>query len=177
MSDNVLAKINQQQAYTYIIRNKIRKTREHGKLIMSSIIIIEKPYHKGDDKMKNNIIRNLGLSVVLLTAAFLVASCGSSNKSSNPSPPPAGSGHGSHFHTVTISNFTFSPAALPVAVGDTVLWTNDDGIQHTVTADGGTFNGGPLSPGSEFQHVFGTAGAFPYHCNIHTFMHGSVTVQ
>lgn len=37
--------------------------------------------------------------------------------------------------------------------------------------DSGTFG-----PGASYSHVFGTAGVFPYHCELHPTMTGSVTV-
>jgi plastocyanin len=58
-----------------------------------------------------------------------------------------------------------------------VLWTNDDTTEHTVTADDGTFDSGPLSPGDNFDSTFDTPGDFSYHCSIHPFMTGVVIVE
>lgn len=58
-----------------------------------------------------------------------------------------------------------------------MTWTNGQlDVQHTVTADGGSFGSGPLSTGSSFSHVFTRAGTYTYHCSIHTDMTGTVTV-
>jgi plastocyanin len=34
-----------------------------------------------------------------------------------------------------------------------------------------------LAAGATFSQTFTTAGTFPYHCNIHSNMHGTITVQ
>jgi plastocyanin len=58
-----------------------------------------------------------------------------------------------------------------------VTWTNrQPAIQHTVTADDGSFGSDPLSTGSSFSHVFATAGTYSYHCSIHPAMIGTVVV-
>jgi plastocyanin len=79
---------------------------------------------------------------------------------------------------VNISNFTFSPATMTIRVGTRVTWTNNDSTTHTVTSDpnGETFSSGNLAPGSSYSFTFNRAGTYPYHCSIHTFMHGTVVV-
>ncbi len=37
-------------------------------------------------------------------------------------------------HTVTNSDFKFSPATLRVVAGDTIIWVNLDIVPHTATA-------------------------------------------
>jgi len=85
---------------------------------------------------------------------------------------PAASGH-----SVTIQNLSFQPNALTVSVGTTVTWTNNDSTQHTVTADDGSFDSGVLQEGATFSQTFTAAGTFSYHCNIHSTMTGTITVQ
>ncbi|MBA2285383.1 MAG: cupredoxin domain-containing protein [Ktedonobacteraceae bacterium] len=80
-------------------------------------------------------------------------------------------------NTVGVSNFTFSPGALTVHVGDKVTWTNNDSVAHTVTSDNGKFDSSTLAPGASFSFKFTKAGTYDYHCNIHTSMHGSIIVQ
>jgi plastocyanin len=69
------------------------------------------------------------------------------------------------------------PASLTIVKAAKVTWMNDDSTTHTVTSDTGAFESGNLSPGNSFTHQFNDAGTFPYHCSIHTFMKGTVTVQ
>lgn len=74
--------------------------------------------------------------------------------------------------------FTFKPKTLNIAVGTTVKWINKTSVQHTATSnDGKTFNSGFINPGASFKFTFTTAGSFPYHCNVHPFMMGTINVS
>jgi len=79
---------------------------------------------------------------------------------------------------VSIKNFSFNPGTIIVIIGvnNTITWTNNDGVTHTVTSDDGTF-GESLAPGKSYTFTFSTAGTFGYHCSIHTYMTGSVIVE
>ncbi|HEY1856872.1 cupredoxin domain-containing protein [Acidocella sp.] len=80
--------------------------------------------------------------------------------------------------TVTINNYTFTPATLTVHAGDTVIWTNQDSIPHTATAlDGKSFDSGAIDPGESWKFVFTKAGQFKYRCAIHPDMRGAIDVQ
>jgi plastocyanin len=80
--------------------------------------------------------------------------------------------------TVTIDNYTFTPATLIVHPGDTVIWTNKDSIPHTATAlDGKSFDSGAIDPGASWKFVFTKVGHFTYRCAIHPDMRGSIDVQ
>ncbi|MGH3915082.1 MAG: cupredoxin domain-containing protein [Pseudonocardiaceae bacterium] len=72
-------------------------------------------------------------------------------------PGDAGAGHSAQQaapveHTVSMAGLQFVPAALTVAVGDTVTWVNDDTSLHTVTVTDGpeTFESELLNPGDTF---------------------------
>ena len=65
---------------------------------------------------------------------------------------------------------------MQVKVGDTVTWTNEDGVTHDATADDGSFASGDLDKGKTFSQTFTTAGTFAYTCTIHPRMKASVTV-
>lgn len=76
---------------------------------------------------------------------------------------------------VDISGSAFHPANVAVATGTTVTWRNSDGFNHTTTSDSGVWGAG-LAGGASFSFTFTTPGAYSYHCNIHPFMTGTVTV-
>jgi len=78
--------------------------------------------------------------------------------------------------SVAIKNFAFSPATVTVTAGSTVVWTNDDSIQHDITFNGGGIASGVLNHNDTFSHTFPTAGTYHYICSIHPFMHGTVIV-
>ena len=77
---------------------------------------------------------------------------------------------------VTIKDIAFNPQALQAKVGDTITWTNQDGIAHTVTLDDKSVDSGNVAPGATFSHAFTKAGSYPYHCEIHKQMTGTITV-
>jgi plastocyanin len=79
-------------------------------------------------------------------------------------------------NAVTIRGFAFDPAAISVAVGGEVTWTNADPAPHTVAADDGSFDSGPKDPGGTFSATFDQPGTIPYHCEIHPTMKGTITV-
>ncbi len=76
------------------------------------------------------------------------------------------------------SVFGFSPGNLTVVIGvnNTVTWTNNDITIHTVTANNGAFNSGYLNTGQTFTYTFTSPGVYEYHCQIHPWMVGYVTV-
>lgn len=78
---------------------------------------------------------------------------------------------------VSINNFSFSPAEISVKVGDTVVWTNNDSVSHTIAAKDGSFSSPVLSNGSTFKFTFTKAGYTDYICSIHPSMTGKVEVE
>ena len=78
---------------------------------------------------------------------------------------------------VKIDNFSFGPAAITVAVGATVTWTNRDDIPHTVVSTDKVFKSKVLDTDEKFSFTFSQAGTYPYFCSIHPKMTGSVVVQ
>ncbi len=85
---------------------------------------------------------------------------------------------------VELKDFAFDPQNVTVHVGDTVMWTNNDTMNHDVTFEAGFDSGGQgsLAPGETFNHTFDTAGDFNYRCTLHssdfaTGMVGKVTVE
>jgi outer membrane biosynthesis protein TonB len=78
---------------------------------------------------------------------------------------------------VSISGFSFEPSSITVSAGTTVVWTNQDPTNHTITANDGSFDSGPVSSNGSYSHTFDQAGSFSYHCNIHPSMQGTIVVQ
>ena len=56
-------------------------------------------------------------------------------------------------------------------------WTNGDQLQHSVTADDGSFDSGLIEPGRSYERVFDRPGDYAYHCTPHPFMTGHVIVE
>jgi plastocyanin len=79
--------------------------------------------------------------------------------------------------TITISNFSFTPQQTKVAAGTTVVFKNGDDTIHSVIADDGSFHSQALDTNDEYSFTFAKAGVFSYHCGLHPFMQGTITVQ
>lgn len=100
-----------------------------------------------------------------------------------PPPPPAAQadadsaqGNGTVAHA-GMRNLAFFPGTIEVAAGTTVEWTNNDPLQHSVTADDGSFWSGLVAPGGTWRHTFTRPGTYTYHCTPHPFMKGTVVVK
>jgi len=76
-----------------------------------------------------------------------------------------------------IRTMTFNPKRLEIAPGTTVRWTNDDQLVHTVTADDGSWDSGPIEPGQSWSHTFAQPGEYAFHCTPHPFMKAIVVVR
>ncbi len=78
---------------------------------------------------------------------------------------------------VRIANLAFDPPTLTIAIGETVTWTNEDTVPHTVTALDGAFDSGIFDPGASFSWTFDDAGTFAYQCQLHPTMEGPIEVS
>jgi plastocyanin len=83
--------------------------------------------------------------------------------------------------SVAIRTFAYAPATLQVEAGTTVVWTNGDDIEHTVTSGtpdrpDGAFQSPLAAKGATASVRFDTAGTWSYFCQRHSFMRGEVRV-
>ena len=77
---------------------------------------------------------------------------------------------------ITMPAKVYVPHELDVLTGATVTWQNTDRGTHTVTEDDDAFDSGHIRPGGTFSATFPKSGTFPFHCTIHRFMRGTVSV-
>jgi plastocyanin len=101
------------------------------------------------------ILGALGLGAVMLVAAPVLAAS----------------------RSVVLKNIQYNPRTITIAVGDSVVWTHEDGnVMHSVTAVSGqaeTFDSSPACPpscmrnGQTFSHKFTHNGTFVYFCRVH----------
>ena len=124
----------------------------------------------------------------LAATALLTAACGggaAENAGAEADPMAA----------VTIEGIAFEPRELTVSAGDTVVWTNEDDVDHTVTSGEpgdqgvpGVDEGSPPKPdglfddalaraGSTSSFTFEEPGTYPYFCRVHEAMTGVITVE
>jgi plastocyanin len=108
--------------------------------------------------------------VVAAGLALALAGCGGGAGAATQASPVA---------TTTVDlpkSYKFAPAAIVVAQGSTVTWTNHDDFTHNVSLPDET---APLTmpPGQAATHTFDTPGEFDYLCSLHPKdMRGRVVV-
>jgi plastocyanin len=100
----------------------------------------------------------LALFAVLLAASFPTASARAET------------------HEVVIDWFQFKPRTLKVKPGDTIVWTNQDRMEHSATADDGTFDSKAIARKQQWSWVAGKPGTYPYACSFHATMRGTIEV-
>lgn len=76
-----------------------------------------------------------------------------------------------------MKNVNYLQSRMQITVGTTVVWTNNDPLQHTVTAVDRSFNSGLINPGKTYRHTFNKAGTYRYFCTPHPFMKGTIVVR
>ena len=107
----------------------------------------------------------LSLVVALCTSVGLASAAVSS-----AAPDSKGS-------TITIDNFSFSPATVTVPAGTTITWTNKDDIPHTVVEKNQKFRSKGLDTDDNFSYTFTAPGTYEYFCGMHPKMVGKVIVE
>ena len=114
----------------------------------------------------------LGVLIILMGVLLIVQKQNPSAVSNNVEIPAATN------HSISITDYMFSPSQLIIKVGDTVVWTNNGASVHTVTSDSGNELSSPTLSGNQiYSHTFDVAGTYNYHCSIHPSMIGSIIVQ
>lgn len=82
-------------------------------------------------------------------------------------------------YSVQITNYAYSPASINVNEGDTITWTNQDTVPHTVTTSSGpqTLSSPDLSKGQSWSFTFTQPGTYSYYCAVHPYMRAQVIVR
>ena len=123
------------------------------------------------------------LTLIALVTALIAVACGFATPAATPVPlptlvplPP-----GAPVTNLDISRNTHK--TVEIEVGTTIIWTNQDFIQHTSThtpTERGVeveWTSGRLPSDAKFQHTFNKVGTFRYVCTIHpTTMQATITI-
>lgn len=111
------------------------------------------------------------LVALLVAAVALLAACAGDDDRERTAPDTQVADT-----EVLITDMSFRPARLIVAVGDPVTWSWEDGdVPHDVTFDDGPAS--PLQDTGTWTRTFDEPGTYPYVCSIHPGMTGTVTVR
>jgi plastocyanin len=125
--------------------------------------------------------------------SLAVAGCGSSGNKSSTSPTTAassattanstgttaatGTSVAAGAQVIAIQNFKFSPDPLATKTGKVTVTNMDEGTPHSVTADDGSFDTGIFRKTDGPKTItLSKTGTFKYHCQVHSFMHGTIQV-
>jgi plastocyanin len=80
-------------------------------------------------------------------------------------------------HAVAIRDFRYAPPVLTVRVGDSVVWTNEDIVPHTATAEAGRLDSGSLGTKESWRYTAVKKGKYAYGCTFHPNMKGTLVVR
>jgi len=117
-----------------------------------------------------------GRTVALLAGCGTEKSAGPKDAGGNTGGPPTATGDKT-VHVV-MRDILFVPDKITARVGQTVRWTNEDDVAHTVKAEKGAkfASKGPLSKGDTYAVKLHNPGTIGYICTIHPSQHGTITV-
>lgn len=122
-------------------------------------------------------------ALALLLAVAFAAGCMQAEEEPTRAPPtPA---REPVYHRVSIESYAYVPATIEIEAGDAVVWTNDGPYggyyapapTHTATAEDGSWTTYRIDYPAEAIHTFASAGTWPYKCNFHANMTGTVVVR
>jgi plastocyanin len=123
--------------------------------------------------------RLLVLLIACMALALVAAGCGDDDDDSGngggggADTEQAGGGGGGGGAEVSMQNVQFDPSDVTIKAGETVTWTNDEGVPHDVdktSGPGAQFSSGPeggMMEGDTFEHTFDQAGTYEYVCRVH----------
>lgn len=83
--------------------------------------------------------------------------------------------NGPREYTVVMDNMVYGRMPAGAKVGDTIIWVNNDSVEHSVTARDGSFDL-RLLPGRRGRTVLRTAGNLRIYCIMHPMMRTALSV-
>jgi plastocyanin len=117
------------------------------------------------------------LLLALMALALVAAGCGGSSKKSSSSTA-AGPGPAAAPGSVSMKGLRFHPASVTVRAGEKVTWTNDDTVDHNVTATkGAKFKSQAFGAGKTYSFTPRKAGTIKYVCTLHPGMTATLVVK
>jgi plastocyanin len=122
----------------------------------------------------------IGLYMVSSNTGSPDSSVCNSKSASNQTPVQVSIYNGSG-NSANPPGYTPDTITLVIGVNNTVTWTNNDSVHHTVTStgapSGGLFNSGNMNAGAACTHTFTVPGTYNYDCVYHSWMTGTIIVK
>lgn len=113
----------------------------------------------------SKLARTLTLWISATLAGLVLAT---SNVAGQPSSP-------GKTYVVTMTNMSFGGLPAQAKVVDTIIWNNNDTVQHSATARDGSFDY-RLQPGQKARTVLKKKGTMRVDCIYHPTMRGTMKV-
>ena len=126
--------------------------------------------------MKRHLLMSLPAAVLTMG---VLAACGGTASSAAPDTTvatTAAAASPANTASITIKDFGFTVSG-SIRPGEQVSVHNDDTTAHTVTSDAGNLFDVTVPPAATATFSApAKAGSFPFHCDFHANMHGTLTV-
>jgi plastocyanin len=111
--------------------------------------------------------------VAVLLLVVLAAGCGEEKSEGSGTAGDSGG----KVVPVAMKDILFVPEKVKARVGQSVRWTNEDDVQHTVKATkGADFESKTMSKGDTYSAKLTKTGTVDYVCTIHPSQRGTITV-
>ena len=115
--------------------------------------------------------------VAVLLLVVLAAGCGEKEGEGSGSTGDPGTASGGKVVPVAMKDILFVPEKVTARVGQSVRWTNEDDVEHTVKASkGADFESKTMSKGETYAAKLTKTGTIDYVCTIHPSQRGTITV-
>jgi plastocyanin len=140
------------------------------------------------DKGRCRMRRASFIPVLLAIAGLAFAGCGGGDDDSttatsgggaSTAPATTGGGGATAAGPVAVSmrDIAFAPTEVRVRVGQEIDWTNDDSVDHNVTATSGAdFRSDDFGQGGTYSYTPTRAGTIDYVCTLHPGMDATIVV-
>lgn len=94
-----------------------------------------------------------------------------------PSTTSGGAASGGDTVAISMKDIQFVPKQATVKVGQKVVWTNDEAVQHDVRAlEGAKFHSELFGQGGTYEYTPTKAGTLEYDCSVHPGMVGTLVI-
>jgi plastocyanin len=114
-------------------------------------------------------------TLLLALGCTLAVSCGGSAQPASTATPAARGP--SSVVQVAMRHIRFVPERVTVRLGQTVRWSNDDAVAHTVAAQDPAFASDAITAGQSYTYRPRRKGVIHYFCTIHANQNGELVVR
>ena len=80
-------------------------------------------------------------------------------------------------NVVVIKDYSFEPETMTITRGDSITWTNQDNVAHTVAATNNSFSTGSIYQGGQGSFTFSKPGEYTYYSTTYPNVRGKVIVE